>query len=49
MKGWKFYAYLDGAPWDKGNEVRNFLGQNPKIQMAYLPPYHLELNIQERF
>ena len=39
---------MDGAPSHKGREVQDFLGQHPEIQMEYLPPYHPELNVQER-
>jgi len=48
IKGWKVYLYVDGAPWHKGTEVREFLSQHPEIHMEYLPPYHPELNVQER-
>jgi len=48
VKGWKVYLYVDGAPWHKGTEVRDFLTRHPEIQMEYLPAYHPELNVQER-
>ncbi|HYA40939.1 MAG TPA: IS630 family transposase [Syntrophobacteraceae bacterium] len=48
VKGWKVYLYIDGASWHKGTEVREFLGQHQEIEMEYLPPYHPELNVQER-
>jgi transposase len=48
VKGWKVYLYIDGASWHKGAEVREFLVQHPEIEMEYLPPYHPELNVQER-
>ena len=48
VQGWKVYLYVDGAPWHKGSEVRDFLSRHPEIQMEYLPPYHPELNVQER-
>jgi transposase len=48
VKGWKVYLYVDGASWHKGDEVREFLATHPEIHMEYLPPYHPELNPQER-
>ena len=48
IKGWKVYLYVDGASWHKGAEVREFLSQHAEIEMEYLPPYHPELNVQER-
>lgn len=48
VKGWKVYLYVDGAPWHKGQEIKDFLAQHREVQMEYLPPYHPELNAQER-
>lgn len=48
VQGWKVYLYVDGASWHKGREVRDFMVDHPEIQMEYLPPYHPELNPQER-
>lgn len=48
VRGWKVYLYVDGASWDRGAEVREFLTEHPGIQIEYLPPYHPELNPQER-
>ena len=44
----KVYLYIDGASWHKGDRVREFLNAHPNIEVEYLPPYHPELNVQER-
>lgn len=44
----KVYLYIDGASWHKGSRVREFLNAHPNIKIEYLPPYHPELNVQER-
>lgn len=44
----KVYLYIDGASWHKGDRVRQFLIAHPNIEVEYLPPYHPELNVQER-
>ena len=44
----KVYLYVDGAPWHKGERVQQFLNARPNIEVEYLPPYHPELNVQER-
>jgi transposase len=48
VSGWKVYLYVDKAPWHRGRNVQDFLSQHPEIEMEYLPPYHPELNVQER-
>jgi hypothetical protein len=48
IKGWKVYFYIDGNPWHKGGEIRDFLAAHPEIEMKYLAPYHREFNVQER-
>ena len=44
----KVYLYVDGASWHKGPRVYAFLSTRPNIELEYLPPYHPELNVQER-
>src|SRR5438309_2979252 len=44
----KVYLYIDGASWHRGPRVRKFLNAHTNIQVEYLPPYHPELNVQER-
>lgn len=44
----KVYLYVDGASWHKGERVQEFLNACPNIGLEYLPPYHPELNAQER-
>jgi transposase len=44
----KVYLYIDGASWHKGSRVREFLSDHTNIEVEYLPPYHPELNVQER-
>ena len=44
----KVYLYIDGASWHKGSRVREFLSAHTNIEVEYLPPYHPELNVQER-
>ena len=44
----KVYLYVDGASWHKGPRVHAFLSAHPNIELEYLPPYHPELNVQER-
>jgi hypothetical protein len=33
IEGWNVYPYVDGAPWYKGREVRDFLSQHLEIQI----------------
>jgi transposase len=44
----KVYLYADGASWHKGERVQKFLNAHSNIELEYLPPYHPELNAQER-
>jgi transposase len=44
----KVYLYIDGAPWHKGLRVQKFLTAHRNIDVEHLPPYHPELNVQER-
>jgi transposase len=44
----KLYLYVDGAPWHKGEGVQQFLNTHSTVELEYLPPYHPELNAQER-
>jgi transposase len=39
---------VDNASWHKGSRVEQFLAGNPRLKLHYLPPYHPELNFQER-
>ena len=40
--------FVDNASWHKGPRVKQFLAKNPRLKLHYLPPYHPELNFQER-
>ncbi len=44
----KVYLYVDGASWHKGERVQRFLNAHANIELEHLPPYHPELNPQER-
>ena len=35
-------------PGTRGQQIKEFLTAHPEVQMEYLPPYHPELNPQER-
>ena len=48
MAGWKIFLYVDGASWHKGPWVKQFLKEHVNLILEYLPPYHPELNPQER-
>jgi transposase len=48
LAGKVIHLYVDGAPWHKGTQVRQYLSSHPDIQLDYLPPYHPALNPQER-
>lgn len=48
MQKTKVYLYVDGASWHKGPRVHEFLSVHSNIELEYLPPYHPELNVQER-
>ncbi|MGI8784238.1 MAG: IS630 family transposase [Acidobacteriota bacterium] len=49
VRGWnKIYLYVDKASFHRGSEVDDFLTAHPEIELEYLPPYHPELNPQER-
>jgi transposase len=40
--------WVDNASWHKGSRVNHFLSEYPNLAIHYLPPYHPELNYQER-
>jgi transposase len=44
----RIFLYVDGASWHKGERIRAFLREEKRIVLCYLPPYHPELNPQER-
>lgn len=48
LKEWKIFLYVDGASWHKGPHVKQFLKEHANLILEYLPPYHPELNPQER-
>ena len=48
MAGWKIFLYVDGASRHKGPRVKQFLKEHVSLMLEYLPPYHPELNPQER-
>src|SRR5208337_260808 len=40
--------WVDNARWHKGRRVADFLVEHSCCRIHYLPPYHPELNYQER-
>ena len=40
--------WVDNASWHKGPRVNQFLVEHARLNIHYLPPYHPELNYQER-
>lgn len=48
LAGWRIFLYVDGARWHKGVRVKQFLKEHANLILEYLPPYHPELNPQER-
>lgn len=40
--------WVDNASWHKGRRVREFITETKGLFLHYLPPYHPELNMQER-
>ena len=45
----KIILILDNAKYFKAEIVRNWLKENPKIKLEFLPPYSPNLNLVERF
>lgn len=45
----KIYLILDNAKYFKSRLVREWLNNNPKIELIFLPPFAPNLNIIERF
>jgi transposase len=39
--------FLDRAPWHRGQAIRTFLAQHPRLQLIYFPPACPQLNPQE--
>ena len=39
--------FLDRAPWHRGEAIRTFLADNPRLQLIYFPPACPQLNPQE--
>jgi len=39
--------FLDRAPWHRGQAIRAFLTENPRLQLIYFPPACPQLNPQE--
>lgn len=39
--------FLDRAPWHRGEAIRTFLADNPRLQLLYFPPACPQLNPQE--
>ena len=39
--------FLDRAPWHRGEPIRAFLTENPRLQLLYFPPACPHLNPQE--
>jgi transposase len=40
--------WVDNASWHKGPRVKKFLTEHQNLNLHYLPPYHPQLNYQER-
>ena len=40
--------WVDNARWHKGKRIETFLVEHLYFHIHYLPPYHPELNYQER-
>jgi hypothetical protein len=39
--------FLDRIPWHRGDAIRAFLRDNPRLQLVYFPPACPQLNPQE--
>jgi len=39
--------FLDRAPWHRGDAIRTFLVDNPRLTVIYFPPACPQLNPQE--
>ena len=39
--------FLDRAPWHRGQAIRTFLAEHPRLQLIYFPPACPHLNPQE--
>lgn len=39
--------FLDRAPWHRGDALRTFLAENPRLQLLYFPPACPQLNPQQ--
>jgi transposase len=39
--------FLDRAPWHRGEVIRTFLADNPRLELLYFPPACPQLNLQE--
>jgi len=48
FKGVIVDLWIDNASWHKGPRVEQFLCEHGDLNLHYLPPYHPELNYQER-
>jgi transposase len=48
FKGLVIDLWADNASWHKGPRVKQFLSEHTNLSIHYLPPYHPELNPQER-
>ena len=48
FKGLVIDLWADNASWHKGPRVNQFLAEHKRLSIHYLPPYHPELNPQER-
>jgi DDE superfamily endonuclease len=48
FKGRTIDLWADNASWHKGPRVERFLLEHRTLKLHYLPPYHPELNYQER-
>ena len=43
----KILLLWDGAPWHKGDRIRQYLRRTKKLELVRFPPYSPELNPQE--
>ena len=44
----KIYLILDNAPYYKNKKITEYIKNNPKLRIIYLPPYSPNLNLIER-
>lgn len=48
ISGIRIELWVDHARWHKGSAISEFCSQHKRLTIEYIPPYHPELNYQER-